>query len=137
MLPRERESWRRKWPNPPLLMQIKKHLLRFLWTRCRFADNKRYEEREKGYSPPVLPTPLSSGIHNAQHGSFQFSPSHPSPIVVTFSKPLGFHHMVLPFSWPSIVATKISSWTWSPKYETISKFIHKVNLHYIIFHFIT
>jgi hypothetical protein len=59
--------------------------------------------------PSIFPTPSPSGVHSTQQGSFHFSPSHPSLIVVTSNRAFGFHHMVLPFSWHSIVATKILS----------------------------
>ncbi len=89
-------------------------------------------KEKKAITLHVLPTPPLGGVQNIQQGSFQFSPSHPSSIVITSSTFPRFHCMVLPFSWHSIVATKISSWTQPSEYETISKFILKVCLHYIL-----
>jgi hypothetical protein len=59
--------------------------------------------------------------------SFQFIPFCINPILLSSSRPPLFHQKVFPFSWPSIVANKIIIGIRPPKFDTISKFIHKVS----------
>jgi len=73
-----------------------------------FVDNKQCEERKKGYYPTYYFHPYFWWSLKHLIGSFHFFPSCPSLIIVTSNKPPSFHHMVLPFSWHSIMATNIS-----------------------------
>jgi hypothetical protein len=79
---------------------------------------------------PILPTPFHSGGQNTQNDSscsFQFIPFCINPILLSYSRPPWFYQKVFPFSWPSIVVNKIIIEIWPPKFDTISKFIHKVS----------
>jgi hypothetical protein len=103
MAPKGKGKLKEKVTEPP---SFDTFVVPLSYTMQTIDDVKR---EKRAITPPYLPTPPPSGIWSAGHGSFKFSPSQPSPIIVTSNRALGFHHMVFPFSCHSIVATKISS----------------------------
>jgi hypothetical protein len=131
-LPREKESWRRKWPNLlPLMLLLKLLWLRLCKQQTMWGKKKRLLPHL--FFPPFLL--VESKALDRDHSSFL----HPTQV-----------RLLLPLIMLLVFTTWFSHSLgiplWQPRshpepgpllYETMSKYIHKVCLHYIFFPFTT